>query len=161
MRTTTVHSCLGLLLLGGLLASPTRAQIRGYESTPGVNHVLHEIDPDTGLLVRSPLSRQKPFSTFLGVRWERPDSRWWAQAEWGYAAKEDRLSLRDQTDTSRIPPGGTPSWSVVNLRGGVRLGGGARVGLSLENLFDENYRIHGSGQNEPGFNVVLMAEVSF
>jgi len=120
-----------------------------------------ELDPATGARVRSPLSRQKPFSTFLGLRWERPGGCFWAQAEWGYAAKEDRLSLSDEADTQRIPPGGTPSWSVVNLRGGVRLGEDARLGVSLENLFDENYRIHGSGQNEPGFNLVVMLEVAF
>lgn len=120
-----------------------------------------ELDPDSGALVRSPLSRQSPFTTFLGLRWEPPGGCLWAQAEWGYAAREDRLSLRDQTDTSRIPPGGTPAWSVVNVRGGVRLGEGARLGISLENVLDEDYRTHGSGQNEPGFNLVMMLEVVF
>ena len=120
-----------------------------------------ELDPDTGRIVRSPLSRQKPFASFLGIRWEVPGGCWWAQAEWGWSDREDRLALSDRADTSRIPPDGTPSWSVVNLRGGVRLGGDARLGLSLENLFDEDYRIHGSGQNEPGFSLVMVLEVVF
>lgn len=120
-----------------------------------------ELDPDSGEIVRSPLGRQKPFATFLGLRWEIPGGRWWAQAEWGYSDREDRLSLKDQTDTSRIPTDGTPSWNVVNLRGGVRIGERTRLGVSLENLFDENYRIHGSGQNEPGLNVVAVLEVAF
>jgi hemoglobin/transferrin/lactoferrin receptor protein len=47
----------------------------------------------------------------------------------------------------------------VNLRAGWEVTPGAHVGLSLENLFDENYRIHGSGQNEPGFNLVATLDV--
>ena len=120
-----------------------------------------ELDPATGQTVRSPLSRQHPFTAFLGLRWEPPGGCVWAQGEWGYAAREDRLSLRDRTDTSRIPPEGTPSWNVVNLRGGVRIGEDVRFGVSLENVLDEDYRIHGSGQNEPGLNLVLMLEVAF
>ena len=120
-----------------------------------------ELDPDSGTVVRSPLGRQKPFTSFLGLRWEPPGGCGWAQVEWGWSAREDRLSLGDRADTSRIPPDGTPSWSVVNLRGGVRLGEDARLGLSLENVLDEDYRIHGSGQNEPGFDLVLVLEVAF
>ena len=120
-----------------------------------------EFDAATGTIVRSPLSRQKPFTAVLGIRCEPRCSRWWAQAEVEYAAKEDRLSLRDQTDTSRIPPGGTPSYTVVNLRGGYALTDNIRFGLSLENLFDEDYRIHGSGVNEPGFNLVAVFEARF
>ena len=120
-----------------------------------------EFDPATGETVRSPLSRQNPLTAFLGLRLEPPGGCVWAQAEWGYAAREDRLSLRDRADTSRIPPDGTPSWSVVSLRGGVRFGEDVRFGVSLENVLDENYRIHGSGQNEPGLNLVMMWEVVF
>ena len=43
----------------------------------------------------------------------------------------------------------------------MRLGEDARLGISLENVLDEDYRIHGSGQNEPGFNLVMMLEVVF
>jgi hemoglobin/transferrin/lactoferrin receptor protein len=108
-----------------------------------------------GTLVDSQLSRQNPLHSTLGLRLEPESSRGWIQAEWEYAGKADKLSLRDEGDTLRIPPGGTPEWSVVNLRGGYTLGSKSTLTLAVENLFDANYRIHGSGQNEPGINVVL------
>ena len=49
----------------------------------------------------------------------------------------------------------------MNLRGGYAFTPDARLGLSIENLFDENYRIHGSGVNEAGLNVILVMEVDF
>ena len=33
--------------------------------------------------------------------------------------------------------------------------------LGIENLFDQAYRIHGSGQNQPGINVYFVAEIRF
>ena len=36
-----------------------------------------------------------------------------------------------------------------------------RLTAALENLTDEDYRIHGSGTNEPGFNAVLGVTVKF
>ena len=121
-----------------------------------------EIDEGAGgAVVANPLSRMKPLTGLLGVRWEPPRSRFWAQAEVAASDEEDRLSLRDEADTSRIPPDGTPGWVVLNLRAGARIGRDTHLGLSLENLTDENYRIHGSGQNEPGFNVVAVLDVRF
>ncbi|MFV1959210.1 MAG: TonB-dependent receptor domain-containing protein [Planctomycetota bacterium] len=120
---------------------------------------VDQIDPDTGRLVRSWLSRQKPFTLLAGLRYEPPRGRGWAQVDVSFSARADRLSLRDRTDTSRIPPDGTPGWTNVALRGGWRVGDDVRLGLSLENLLDENYRIHGSGQNEPGLNVVFTCDL--
>jgi hemoglobin/transferrin/lactoferrin receptor protein len=120
---------------------------------------VDEFDAATGALVSSPLSRMMPFAYMAGLRFEPPTGCVWAQAElWGQA-REDRLSLRDQGDVRRIPPDGTPAWAIVNLRAGVRIGRATNVSLAVENLLDENYRIHGSGQNEPGINVVLVLDV--
>ncbi|MDJ0975060.1 MAG: TonB-dependent receptor [Planctomycetota bacterium] len=114
-----------------------------------------------GNLVREPVTRLKPLGTLLGVRYAPPRSRFWVQAEWLHSEKADKLSLRDRTDSRRIPPGGTPGWDVVNLRAGLQVNRRAHVSLGLENLFDENYRVHGSGQNEPGFQAVLALDVDF
>ncbi len=114
-----------------------------------------------GNLVKRPLSRNMPFASTLAVRYGRPTSRLWGQAEWLYSAKADKLSFRDETDSRRIPPGGTPSWSVFNVRAGYLLREGRFVTLGVENLFDENYRIHGSGQNEPGRQIVVAFGAEF
>ena len=76
-----------------------------------------------------------------------------------YAAEADRLSTRDVADTSRIPPGGTPDYLVFHLRGGLWLGR-VRLHAGLENLTDEDYRVHGSGLNMPGRNLVFGISVS-
>jgi hemoglobin/transferrin/lactoferrin receptor protein len=118
-----------------------------------------ELDPATGMEVRSPISRLLPLTGTFGARYEPPSSRFWLQGELTFAGRQDRLSLRDRTDGQRIPPGGTPAWQVVNLRAGVDLGNGAHLSVALENLLDENYRIHGSGLNEPGLNFVAALDV--
>ncbi len=111
--------------------------------------------------VRGPISRLQPATGVLGLRLEPPASRYWAQAEVVAAAKQDDLSEKDKTDTQRIPPGGTPGYAIANLRAGMALGRGAAVSVSLENLLDRDYRVHGSGVNEPGFNVVVAFEATW
>ncbi|MDJ0522406.1 MAG: TonB-dependent receptor [Planctomycetota bacterium] len=114
-----------------------------------------------GTLVRRPVSRVKPLALWTGVRYAPVCSCFWAQADVEYSARADKLSLRDETDTRRIPPGGTPSWTTLNLRAGARLFERVSVSLALENLLDENYRIHGSGQNEPGRSLVFALDLDF
>ncbi len=126
-----------------------------YGNLGWMDSEVKEFDANTGALVDSPLSRQNPFHSLLGLRLEPMNSRGWLSFEWEYAAKADQLSLRDQGDRRRIPPGGTPSWNVVNIRGGIRFGEKSTLTLAIENLFDENYRIHGSGQQEPGTNLIV------
>lgn len=114
-----------------------------------------------GATVRTPLDRLKPLTWLAGVRYAPANARWWGQCEWLHSEKADELSLRDETDLNRIPPGGTPGWDVVNLRFGYKWNRRFETSVALENLFDENYRIHGSGVNEPGRSLVVAAELSF
>ncbi len=110
---------------------------------------------------REYISRLMPPTAQLGVRWQTPAGRFWTEAVGDTAAKADRLSADDRRDTQRIPPGGTPGYAVCTLRGGARIASIADVSLSVENVFDEDYRIHGSGVNEPGRNVILAASARF
>jgi hemoglobin/transferrin/lactoferrin receptor protein len=111
--------------------------------------------------VRDHFDRLMPFTSLLGVRFEPPQGRFWAQAEWVHAEKADRLSQQNQTDTQRIPPGGTPGYDVFNLRAGYRLWCDTDVLFAVENITDVDYRIHGSGVNEPGLNFVLGLDLRF
>ena len=74
-----------------------------------------------------------------------------------FAGKQDRLSA-DDLDDPRIPAGGTPAWQTVNLRAGIGLFNGTYFQFSIENIFDVNYREHGSGVNGPGRNFVFSFE---
>jgi outer membrane receptor protein involved in Fe transport len=53
--------------------------------------------------------------------------------------------------------GGTPSWKVLNLNAGYNL---KQISLTaaVQNLFDEDYRTHGSGINGYGRSLWLTAE---
>jgi hemoglobin/transferrin/lactoferrin receptor protein len=104
---------------------------------------------------REYVDRLMPLTVHGRVGWEAEDSGCWAELGGTWAADADRLSTRDEGDTSRIPPGGTPGYAVFHLRGGVRLGEHWTLDVGLENLANEDYRVHGSGQNSPGRNLVV------
>lgn len=108
-----------------------------------------------GVVEREPLSRLQPTTALIGLRWESEDRRFWVEGTVVVADDQSRLSSEDVRDTQRIPPGGTPGYAVLNLRGGVRPLEGLELFAAVENLTNEEYRVHGSGQNEPGTNAVL------
>jgi hemoglobin/transferrin/lactoferrin receptor protein len=106
------------------------------------------------------LSRVMPLSGEAGVRWETENKRFWAEAVALMADTADKLNSGDLTD-NRFPPGGTPGYAVFTLRGGWRINPHASLTVALENLADKDYRIPGSGVNEPGRNFVVAADVRF
>jgi hemoglobin/transferrin/lactoferrin receptor protein len=96
-----------------------------------------------------------PFTVWLGARWQSAVSKFWAEAMVGLVDEQDKLSTRDASDTDRIPAGGTPGFTTFTLRGGWRVSDSVGLSASLANLFDANYRIHGSGLNEAGTNLTV------
>jgi hemoglobin/transferrin/lactoferrin receptor protein len=108
-----------------------------------------------------PISRLAPPTGLIGLRWESQDGEVWAEAVCTIAGSADKLSTQDKGDTQRIPPGGTPGYQVIDLRGGWQATDQLQVWASLENLTNEAYRIHGSGVNEPGINFILACEYTF
>ena len=111
--------------------------------------------------VRDDLSRLMPLTGQAAVRWQPAGEPFWLEAVLDAAEKADRLSADDERDTQRIPPGGTPGYAVLTLRGGATVREDLILTLALENVADEDYRIHGSGVNEPGRNFVVQAEWTF
>ncbi len=106
------------------------------------------------------IDRLMPPTGRLGIRWT-PRSDLWIETGCTMAAKADKLSTRDRSDTSRIPPGGTPGYTVYDIRTGWDCNDRFAMSVAIENIADEDYRIHGSGLNEPGRNVILSAEMAF
>ena len=74
---------------------------------------------------------------------------------------QDTLNTRDRSDTQRIPPGGTPGYAIFNFRYGLQLNEQTLLTASIENITDQEYRVHGSGQNEPGINFIFGASLKF
>ena len=110
---------------------------------------------------REYVDRLMPLVFLAGVRWEPPGGRLWSEARVQHAERAERLSTRDESDTSRIPPGGTPGYTIVDLLAGYELSREVSFFLGLENLTDEDYRVHGSGSNRPGRNLTFGVRVSF
>ena len=112
------------------------------------------------VLVTEPIDRLMPRTGRFGLRWDRHQT-YWIEASCTIAAKADKLSTQDEADTSRIPPGGTPGYTVYDLRAGWNVSDDLKLSLAVENITDEDYRIHGSGVNEPGRNLLLAADWTF
>ncbi|MHB1158694.1 MAG: TonB-dependent receptor plug domain-containing protein [Phycisphaerales bacterium] len=107
------------------------------------------------------LSRVMPLTGQIGVRVESAKRDLWAEIQMVTADKADKLSSADRSDTQRIPPGGTPGYAVVHLRGGWKVCANATLYAAVENIADADYRVHGSGSNMPGRNFIFGLEVKF
>lgn len=115
----------------------------------------------TGRKSLEPADKVNPLAGHVGVRWEPADSGWWVEGLVTMVGRQDRLSPSDLTDTQRIPPGGTPGFTIYTLRGGYRFSEVVAAFAAVENISDKDYRFHGSGQNEPGTNAVIGVEVTY
>lgn len=105
------------------------------------------------------LDKLMPLTAQLGARWEE-ESRWFELLAQG-AGDADKLSTADTLDTQRIPPGGTPGYVVLHARGGLRLTQHLLLDVGLENLLDEDYRIHGSGLNRAGRSLIVALTLGY
>ncbi len=111
--------------------------------------------------VTEPLSRIVPYFGTAGVHWQNAADTVWLELAATLASKVDRLNSADRADTQRIPPGGTPGWALVSLRGGWQVTEKISLTASLDNLLDEEYRTHGSGSNEAGIGGTVSVSVKF
>lgn len=106
------------------------------------------------------ISRQLPFTSSVALRWTHPNDRLWLEARLLGAVSESRVHPSDQAnDPQRIPTHGTPGYIVTSLRGGWQINDHLELTCAIENLTDEDYRSHGSGQNEPGLGAILGAKL--
>jgi len=76
-----------------------------------------------------------------------------------FAGLQDRLAEGDKSD-NRIPAGGTPAWEVVNLFAGYQLAM-VKLKVGFENIFNEDYRTHGSGINGVGRSAWVALNIGF
>lgn len=107
-------------------------------------------------------SRNLPLSGSVALRWDDPSNKFWVEGRVLAATTEDRITAADQAaDNQRIPTGGTPGYIVTSLRAGWHVNANLDITCGIENLTDEDYRNHGSGQNEPGLNGILGVKVNW
>jgi hemoglobin/transferrin/lactoferrin receptor protein len=107
------------------------------------------------------ISRLMPTNLNLAIDYSAESGEWWLNTSMTAFDKADRLSARDKLDTQRIPPKGTPGFIIWNISGGYTISKATQLTVNLHNMLDKNYRIHGSGQNEAGRNLVVSIEYLF
>jgi outer membrane receptor protein involved in Fe transport len=105
-----------------------------------------------------PMRRIPPLHGRVALR-VSPARPAFAEVEWLWAAKQDRLASGDLAD-HRIAPGGTPGWNVLNLRASWEAGP-LRLRAGVENALDEAYRTHGSGIDGVGRALWASVEAGF
>ncbi len=109
-----------------------------------------------------PNSRNLPLTGSVALRFDNPDGKWWVEGRVLGATLEDRITATDQAaDNQRIPTGGTPGYIVASLHAGWNVNENLALTCGVENLTDEDYRNHGSGQNEAGINGIFGLKVSW
>ncbi len=107
-----------------------------------------------------PISRVPPLHGTFALKWRSPDRSFWAEASLDWSRKQKRLTDAEESD-NRFPPDGSPAWQCYNLRGGWHATDNLSLSLAVENITDAQYRVHGSGVNEPGRNVVATVACRF
>jgi iron complex outermembrane receptor protein/hemoglobin/transferrin/lactoferrin receptor protein len=140
----------------GLAGSATLAAAWGE----GPNPAERPSDPALPYIERVPLSRIPPLNGTVEVRYAHAETRLVIGAALRWAAAQDRLAPADTGD-ARIPIGGTPAYAVFDLRAGWRFERYFQVNAVFENIFDQVYRVHGSGINGAGRGIVVQIEGAY
>lgn len=96
-----------------------------------------------------------PLNGSIALRWDHPSAPFWVEGRVLASATADRLAASDVADTQRFPSNGTPSYAIASIQAGYNPTEKLQLTLGLENLLNDDYRNHGSGQNEPGTNAIL------
>jgi outer membrane receptor protein involved in Fe transport len=168
---------IGTLEVFGALARG-RAKLGGAESRWSVEAAAEYVygqqfsdfvDPNTNEKPFNDVPGQRipPLHGWVGLRYDVGGS-WFDRIELSsaWALEQDRLSPQDLGDP-RIDPDGTDAWATVDLDVGGPIGassGGSSAAsrwyLGVHNLFDESYRVHGSGVDGAGIGLVVGARWS-
>lgn len=118
-----------------------------------LNHTRGEQRESDGSVVAG--DRMPPLNGRASVYWEINDA-FTLKSSLVFADAQRRLSPRDVGDT-RINPFGTDGWSTAGVAITWRRDPIWTIDAGVENVLDENYRVHGSGIDAPGINVFLNA----
>lgn len=122
-----------------------------------LNYQRGKQDEGDGLSV--PADRMPPINGRVSLLYEWTE-RLSIEPYFVFAAGQDRLSPRDVRD-SRIDPNGTPGWMTTNIAATWQAEETMQFRLAVENLFDKQYRVHGSGIDSVGTNFVVSVDMSF
>lgn len=106
---------------------------------------------------KEPLRRIPPFNGRIISTYR--NNKWFTAAEFQFASRQKRLAQGDKDD-NRIPAGGTPGWKLLNFFGGYKFSI-VQLNAGMQNIFNEDYRTHGSGINGVGRSAWLSVNLNF
>lgn len=113
-------------------------------------------------LITEPLARQPPVNGTVRARYLILPNVF-AEGVLRWALAQTAISSADRLDNRicfEAPScNGTPGYAAVHLRAGASIGSNLNTSISVLNLFDATYRVHGSGVDEPGRSVAASVEV--
>lgn len=104
-----------------------------------------------------PMRRIPPFHGRTYLQWK--PGRMMYMLEYVYAGSQSRLAQGDKDD-NRIPKGGTPGWNIVNFHASIDFDA-VVLRSGIANIFNQDYRMHGSGINGLGRNLYISAQFRF
>jgi hemoglobin/transferrin/lactoferrin receptor protein len=119
------------------------------------------LDEIGGVVTSDTIRRLSPLAGSASLRWAHPNDKVWVEATVLAATTQNNLGAGDLRDGQRVPTNGTPGYLIGTMRAGWQARENMLFTLGLENLTDEDYRVHGSGVNETGFNTVLGVKFSW
>jgi outer membrane receptor protein involved in Fe transport len=120
----------------------------------GAAYTFGEQTPASG--IAEPMSKIPPFSGYAILRWATQRRGLFVEYTLRWALTQDRLGTRD-LDDPRIPPDGTPGYTVHGIRLGAALDAGLELAAGLDNLLNTLYRSHASGVDAAGRHVWIGA----
>jgi len=104
-----------------------------------------------------PLRRTPPAFGRIGLEFSK--SKFLLRPEFQFAAAQKRLAAGDISD-NRIDPNGTAAWQILNVYSSYNWKS-VTLNLTLQNLGNADYRLHGSGTNGFGRSAVLGVKIGF
>ncbi|MHC4550251.1 MAG: TonB-dependent receptor [Planctomycetota bacterium] len=120
-----------------------------------------------------PMRFVHPTYAIVGLRYDRPDGKWWVEFLTKIVRHADRIPSDRAGDPGffvdpQDPTSGLlradlsiPGYTVFVLRGGVLLTKDVRLEIALENLTDKEYRSLHSRMDAPGFNARVGITIDF
>lgn len=104
-----------------------------------------------------PLRRIPPLNGRLMSSFRKKN--WFTTLQFLFVSGQTRLAQGDKED-NRIPKGGTPGWQILDFYCGYHWKHFA-FDLGFQNIFNQDYRTHGSGINGAGRNMFLSFQYIF
>jgi iron complex outermembrane receptor protein len=86
-----------------------------------------------------PIAQTPPLHGNISLGWAQ--TRWSAAGVVRFAAEQTRVDDNPMTG-SGLDAGETPGWVVLDVSGGVEVGGGFRINAGVANVFDRTYANH-------------------